>query len=53
MDIVIQAKCNTSGIGIVIEKGFQDGGKNIRNQGIKLESLVVVDSIENGVVKFR
>lgn len=53
VDIIKQANCNVAGIGIVIEKGFQDGGKNIREQGIKLESLAIVESIGNEGIKFR
>ncbi len=43
------------GLGIVIEKGFQIGGKVIRNLGYHLESLAIVDSMddENGTVCFR
>ena len=39
------------GAGIVIEKGFQDGGKLIREKGIHLESLAIVDkmSVTDGV----
>lgn len=53
IDIINKAKCNVVGVGIVIEKGFQNGGDNIRNQGIKLESLAIVESIENGKIVFR
>ena len=53
IDIVDKGKCNLVGIGVVIEKGFQDGGKNLRNKGLKLESLAIVDSIEDGQIKFR
>ena len=44
-----------SGAGIVIEKGFQDGGKRIREKGIRLESLAIVDSMddETGEIVFR
>ena len=43
------------GAGIVIEKGFQDGGKRIRDKGIRVESLAIVDSInaETGEIVFR
>ena len=42
------------GIGIAIEKGFQDGGKKIREMGIELESLAIVDSMsETNGVSFR
>ena len=44
-----------SGAGIVIEKGFQDGGKRIREKGIRLESLAIVDSMDDktGEIVFR
>lgn len=43
------------GAGIVIEKGFQDGGKRIRDKGIRVESLAIVDSwnAETGEIVFR
>lgn len=53
IEIINKAKCNLSGIGIVIEKGFQSGGEEIREKGIKLESLAIVDNIENGEIIFR
>lgn len=51
--IVEEAKCRVKGIGIVIEKGFQDGGKNIMEKGYRLESLAVVETIKNGNIVFR
>lgn len=51
-DIVKQANAKIAGIGIVIEKGFQDGGKNLRKDGYRVESLAIVDSLENGEVTF-
>lgn len=53
LDIIEKAKCNPAGIGIVIEKGFQKGGKEIRDQNIKLESLAIIDEIKNGEIIFR
>lgn len=43
------------GAGIVIEKGFQVGGEIIRNSGVRLESLAIVESMDekNGTIKFR
>ena len=43
------------GAGIVIEKGFQVGGDIIRSSGIRLESLAIVDSMdeETGTIVFR
>ena len=55
ISIVQQAGGSVSGIGIAIEKGFQDGGKIIRNLGYKLESLAIVESMnaETGEIVFR
>ncbi|MDF2540355.1 MAG: xanthine phosphoribosyltransferase [Herbinix sp.] len=52
--LVKDAGATLVGAGIVIEKGFQEGGELIRSQGIRVESLAIVDSMseENGV-KFR
>ena len=55
ISIVQQAGGSVSGIGIAIEKGFQDGGKTIRNLGYKLESLAIVESMnaETGEIVFK
>ena len=49
------AGASVEGIGIVIEKGFQIGGQVIRNLGVQLESLAIVDAmdVEAGTVTFR
>ena len=49
------AGASVEGIGIVIEKGFQIGGQVIRNLGVQLESLAIVDAMdaEAGTVTFR
>ena len=52
IDIVNQSGAKLAGCGIVIEKGFQDGGQIIREKGVRLESLAIIDSIENGIVHF-
>ena len=52
-EIIDQANATLVGAGIVIEKGFQEGGDIIRDMGIKIESLAIIDSIEDGIVKFR
>lgn len=43
------------GAGIVIEKGFQVGGENLREQGIRLESLAIIESMDEktGTLVFR
>ncbi len=53
LDIAAQAGATVEGIGIVVEKGFQEGGKNLRRQGYNLHSLAIVDSMENGKLVFR
>jgi xanthine phosphoribosyltransferase len=53
IDIVNQSGASLAGCGIVIEKGFQDGGNILREDGVRLESLVIIDEMENGTIKFR
>ena len=49
-----QAGATVQGIGIVIEKGFQPGGKILREiNNIRVESLAIIDNIDNGVITFR
>lgn len=45
LDIAAQAGARVAGAGIVIEKGFQDGGSLIRSQGIRVESLAIIESM--------
>lgn len=52
-DIIEQANANLIGAGIVIEKGFQKGGDLLRNDGVRVDSLVIIDSLENGCIVFR
>lgn len=52
MDIVEQAGAHVEGCGIVIEKGFQEGGELLRSRGIRVESLAIISSIEGGKVSF-
>lgn len=52
LQIAEQAGCNVKGVGIVIEKGFQPGGKFLRNQGIRVESLAIIKSLQNDTVEF-
>ncbi|WP_066874542.1 xanthine phosphoribosyltransferase [Clostridium mediterraneense] len=53
LDVVKQAGAEVVGAGIVIEKGFQDGRKHLENKGIRVESLAIIDKIENNEVIFR
>lgn len=55
IDIVNQAGATVVGAGIVIEKGFQDGGKKLREKGYRIESLAIIDSMndETGEIVFK
>ena len=46
ISIVESAGATVEGLGIAIEKGFQDGGYRIRNLGYQLESLAIVDAMD-------
>ena len=52
-DIVHQAGAVTAGIGICIEKGFQKGGEEIRRKGYHLESLAIIDKMDETSITFR
>ena len=55
ISIVEEAGATVAGIGIAIEKGFQEGGEKIRRRGYHLESLAIVESMdaESKQVVFR
>ena len=55
IQLVTEAGATVEGIGIVIEKGFQSGGRIIRNLGHPLESLAIVEAMdsETGEITFR
>ena len=55
IDIVKQAGATLEGVGICVEKGFQDGGKKLRDMGIDLQSLAIVESMDpdTGNIVFR
>lgn len=55
IELVEGAGATIEGIGIVIEKGFQDGGDKLRERGFQLESLAIVDGMdhETGEITFR
>ena len=54
VDLVDQAGAKLSGAGIVIEKGFQDGGRRLRERGVRLESLAIVERMtDTGGIEFR
>ena len=54
-EIINESGATLQGVGIIIEKGFQDGGKRLREKGIRVESLAIVDAMndETGEITFR
>ncbi len=52
LGIIDQSQAKLVGVGIVIEKEFQKGGKKLRQAGVRLESLARIISMENGNIIF-
>ena len=53
IEIVKSSGATLEGAGIVIEKGFQRGGDTLREQGIRVESLAIIDSMTDESLTFR
>lgn len=55
IELVQSAGGTVEGVGIAVEKGFQEGGQKIRDMGIQVESLAIVESMnaETGEIEFR
>ncbi len=53
IDIIEKSGATLEGVGIVIEKGFQDGGKELRARGIDVKSLAIIDSMTDTDITFR
>jgi xanthine phosphoribosyltransferase len=55
IDIINQAGANTVGVGIAVEKGFQPGGKKLREKGVRIESLAIIESMDgkSGKIVFK
>lgn len=55
IDLVENAGATVEGVGIAIEKGFQEGGRTLRNKGVRVESLAIVEAMndETGEITFR
>jgi xanthine phosphoribosyltransferase len=52
LDISRQAGAEIAGVGIVIEKSFQEGREKVLKENVKLESLARIQSLEGGKVAF-
>ena len=53
LDIVNQAGATLEGMGFLIEKGFQEGGKYLRSMGVHVESLAIIDSLDDCKIRFK
>ncbi|WP_434311164.1 xanthine phosphoribosyltransferase [Hominifimenecus sp. rT4P-3] len=55
IDLIQSAGATVEGVGIAIEKGFQNGGDMVRDKGIRVESLAIVERMnaETGEIVFR
>lgn len=53
IDILDQAGATFVGAGIAIEKGFQEGGALLRSKGYRIESLAIIEEMEEGLIRFR
>jgi len=53
IDIVNQAGAKLAGCSCAIEKGFQKGGDSLRSQGIRVESLAIIDTMTDTSITFR
>ena len=52
LDIIESAGATLEGVGIVIEKGFQDGGKELRARGVDVTSLAIIKSMTDDSIEF-
>lgn len=51
--LVKDANANVAGIGIVIEKGFQNGSKLLKDNGFRVESLAIIDKLEDNKIYLK
>ena len=55
VEIIEEAGATLEGVGIAVEKGFQKGGQELREKGIRVESLAIVENMDaaTGEITFR
>ena len=53
IDLVEQAGAKLVGMGFLIEKAFQEGGKFLRSTGLHIESLAIIESLDDCQIKFK
>lgn len=53
IDLVKQAGAEMAGMGFLIEKEFQGGAAKLRNEGVRVESLAVIESLDNCTITLK
>ena len=53
IDLIRQAGAELAGMGFIIEKAFQDGGNVLRERGIRIESLAIIESLDDCQIVIR
>ncbi len=53
LELISQAGAVAVGAGIVIEKGFQEGGERLRQAGLRVESLAIIEDMDESGIRFR
>ncbi len=53
IDLARQSGAHIAGMGFIIEKAFQDGGRELRKSGIHVESLAIIESLDDCQIKIR
>ena len=53
LDLAAQAGAEIAGMGFIIEKGFQAGGKQLRDKGVHVESLAIIESLDNCEIRIK
>ena len=53
LNLINQAGAQVGGFGFIIEKSFQGGGDKLRSMGYRVESLAIVDSLDNCTITLR
>ena len=53
IDLCNPAGATLVGMGFIIEKACQEGGQTLRNEGVRVESLAIIDSLDNCEIKIR
>lgn len=52
MELIAKAGASCAGVGVVVEKAFQDGGQQLRSSGVRVESLARIASMKDGEIQF-